>query len=75
MLISNDNQRREQRAKLMLVDTGYFTSDAEWTSAIADAITDLQHLAKAESVDFSDVLEIASANFASECGEDDLLNS
>jgi hypothetical protein len=67
---SSQNRQRAKRAAKALSKTEYKNDELEWSSAVADLITDLLHLADFRDFDFEHVLHIAKVNYFSERSDD-----
>lgn len=69
MNVNRKNQKRAQRAAKALDNAKYYDPGIDWYSAMADLLTDLQHLADLHGFDFLCVLDTATANYSSESDE------
>lgn len=72
--MQDQNKKRANRALNMISASGY-ADESDLDSRIADALTDLQHLATNHGYHFDSLMSVAQSNFESEFREDSLLTT
>ena len=67
--MNEPNAKRSKRAANALAAANYREQGLDWRSAVADLLTDLQHLADEQGFDFDSALELSAANYSAEAEE------
>lgn len=72
--MNEPNHKRSERAANAITAANYREQGLDWRSAVADLLTDLQHLADTQDFDFDSALGLSAENYTAEVEEDIIMD-